>query len=413
MNACERYNITANNLSERHEASGPSQFFKQFSEQRGIDLTALRNHLEISHADYFVSIFSEGNKATPFAIDYFNARLKVGKIHNEINLPLKWFISAYAMFESIAERKLRRRYPHRPVLRRRGLMALKKAFNYDIQAISDAFFIDLLDTLGIDTAQVLEAGGDKDIAEQLPQLKKTMPKRLKRLGQMSQSLLQGSQQLSQSSHTLEQQAQSQTASLQRTASAIGQITQSLKHSGENAKRASTIATEGGTNTSGNRDNSVLETMEQLSESSSDITNISGLIEEIAFQTNLLALNAAVEAARAGTHGRGFAIVANEVGELAKRSSKAANEIKHLIENSATRVAAGVNSVGEIAEMIRNIADSTSEQGLAIDDIVEAMDQADQSTQQNQEQVGKIVQLADQLSQQSDEVADIVSVFKLR
>ena len=448
MDACKIYNIDAANLAARREAicldkraierlgklegwatnaapsiakefydhqfssAGPSAFFKQFCEQRGMALDALRHHLEVSHAEYFVSIFREANKANPFGTDYFNTRLHVGKIHNEINLPLKWFLSAYVMFEILAERKLRRRYPHRPAMRRNSLMALKAVFNYDIQAISDSFFVDLLDTLGIDTAQVLSSGGNKDIAEELPLLKKTLPARLNRLGQMSQSLLQGSRDLAKRSQDLEEQTQTQKASLEETAAAITQITDSAMQSSENAKRAREIATVGSDSATSKHNHSVIETMRQLSDSSSDISKITALIEDISFQTNLLALNAAVEAARAGTHGRGFAIVANEVGELAKRSSDAAKDIKRLIEESSSRVNAGVSSVGDLAEMINQIADASAEQSSSIREIGLAINQVDGSTQANSEQVDGIAQLAQHLTQQSDEVADIVSVFKV-
>lgn len=448
MDACEIYNIDAANLAARREAicldkraiarlgkleswaaqtapsiarefykhqfssTGPSAFFKEFCDQRGMTLDALRHHLEVSHADYFVSIFREANKPEPFGTDYFNTRLHVGKIHNEINLPLKWFLSAYVMFEMQAERKLRRRFPHRPAMRRQALMALKSVFNYDIQAISDSFFVDLLDTLGIDTAQVLSSGGHKDVAEQLPLLKQTLPARLNRLGQMSQSLLQGSRDLAERSRDLEEQTQTQTASLEETAAAISQITDSAKQSSENAKRARDIATVGSDGTAGKHNHSVIETMRQLSDSSGDISNITVLIEDISFQTNLLALNAAVEAARAGVHGRGFAIVANEVGELAKRSSNAAKDIKRLIEESSSRVNAGVSSVGDLAEMINQIADASNEQSNSIHEIGLAINQVDGSTQANSAQVDAIAQLAQHLTQQSDEVADIVSVFKV-
>lgn len=448
MDACEIYNIDAANLAARREAicldnrsiarlgklenwaaqvapdiakdfynhqfssAGPSAFFKEFCDQSGMTLNALRQHLEVSHADYFVSIFREANKSEPFGTGYFNTRLHVGKIHNEINLPLKWFLSAYVMFEMLAERKLRRRYPHRPAMRRQALMALKSVFNYDIQAISDSFFVDLLDTLGIDTAQVLSAGGNKDIAEQLPLLKRTMPGRLNKLGKMSQSLLQGSRDLAERSRHLEEQTQTQTASLEETAAAITQITDSAKQSSENAKRAREIAMVGSDGSMGKNNCSVIETMRQLSDSSGDISAITGLIEDISFQTNLLALNAAVEAARAGVHGRGFAIVANEVGELAKRSSKAAQDIKHLIETSSSRVNEGVNSVGELADMINQIANASNEQSNSIHEISLAINQVDGSTQANSAQVDAISQLAQHLTQQSNEVADIVSVFKV-
>jgi len=447
MNGCEEHNITPANLAARREAilldekaiatlaslepwarqagpriarqfydhqfraSGPNGFFTEFCQSRGMSKEALRSHLEKSHGDYFVSIFKEAKKTNPFCQQYFNDRMHVGKIHNEIDLPMKWFLSAYVMFEILAERHLRKRYPHRPIMRRKALMALKSVFNYDTQAISDSFFIDLLDTLGIKTDQVLTSP-NKDTAEQLPSLKSTIPTRITALGQMSKQLLEGSHQLAQSSRNLESQSKSQAESLEKTAAAIIQITTTVKHTSESANRVRDITTTSAEAGGSNQSLSVVATMEQLSESSKDISNITGLIEDIAFQTNLLALNAAVEAARAGEHGRGFAIVAAEVGELAKRSSKAAQEIKQLITNSAGNVEAGVKSVGQVAKMINQIADSSNEQSQAIEEISIAINQADSSTQMNASQVDVIVRLAEQLSNQSDEVADIVSVFKV-
>lgn len=446
MNGCDEHNITSGNLAQRREAiclderairtlanlepwaraagpqisklfydhqlrcSGPSAFFQKFCDNRGMSLQQLRSHLETSHADYFVSIFREAGKAQPFGQEYFNSRLKVGKIHNEINLPMKWFLSAYVQFEFIAEKQLRKRFPHRPLMRRKAMAALKSVFNYDIQAISDSFFADLLDTLGIETSRVMN-NPEKDLSEQLPLLKETIPERIRSLGRMSKLLLDSSHQLAESSRTLESQTTSQAESLEKTAAAIVEITATVKQTSDSANKARDITAEGGSANGIRSRQSVVDTMQQLSESSDNISNITGLIEDIAFQTNLLALNAAVEAARAGEHGRGFAIVASEVGELARRSSSAAQEIKQLISDSSVSVEAGVSSVTEIAEMIKQIAHSSSEQSQAIEEISLAINNADSSTQLNANQVDVVVRLANQLSNQSDEIVDIVSVFK--
>lgn len=140
----------------------------------------------------------------------------------------------------------------------------------------------------------------------------------------------------------------------------------------------------------------VDAMQRIEQSSDQIANIIGVIDEIAFQTNLLALNAGVEAARAGEAGKGFAVVAQEVRELAQRSAQAAKEIKGLIQNSSVEVAGGVKLVSETGEALRAIetyivtinqhmdaiALSSREQAVGLAEVNTAVNQMDQVTQQN-------------------------------
>ena len=137
-------------------------------------------------------------------------------------------------------------------------------------------------------------------------------------------------------------------------------------------------------------------MSAIDHSSQEISNIIGVVDEIAFQTNLLALNAGVEAARAGDAGRGFAVVASEVRALAKRTADAAKDIKRLISQSLTQVATGVNHVNETAHVLERITDNMSEicgqvaqiassareQAIGISEINLAIGEMDRFTQQN-------------------------------
>jgi methyl-accepting chemotaxis protein len=167
-------------------------------------------------------------------------------------------------------------------------------------------------------------------------------------------------------------------------------------------------------------------MARIEESSRKISDIIGVIDEIARQTNLLALNAAVEAARAGDAGRGFAVVASEVRSLAQRSSQAAKDIKDLITNSNGQVREGVELVNqagtaltEIVESIRSVADvvaeiasASAEQSTGIDQINRALTQMDEVTQQNSALVEENAATAKTLEHQSVAMDERVAFFKL-
>ena len=171
---------------------------------------------------------------------------------------------------------------------------------------------------------------------------------------------------------------------------------------------------------------VVATMNEISASSRRISDITSVIDAIAFQTNMLALNAAVESARAGEHGRGFAVVASEVGTLARRASDAAKEIKTLIAESAARVESGsrqadaagksmndiVAQVERVNQLVSEISSASIEQSSGIDQVGEAVKQLDQITQQNAALVEESAAAAESLKQQAAQMAGTVSVFRL-
>ncbi len=214
----------------------------------------------------------------------------------------------------------------------------------------------------------------------------------------SGAITSAANEIAQGNADLSQRTEEQASSLEETASSMEEMTSTVKQSAENAIEANQLsdkaqdkAVQGGEVVS-----RAVAAMDEINTSSKKISDIIGVIDEIAFQTNLLALNAAVEAARAGEQGRGFAVVAGEVRNLAQRSAGAAKEIKELIRDSQNKVGDGtqlvnesgetlkdiVDAVEKVSSMMREISEAAQEQTSGIDQVNTAVSEMDDMTQQN-------------------------------
>ncbi len=218
------------------------------------------------------------------------------------------------------------------------------------------------------------------------------------VGSASEQILSGSKEIHTVVDGLASRNEQQAAAVEETAAAVSETTSAMKSASDRARDASGLVATARDNAekSGEVVRNAIDAMGKIEESADKITDIIGVIDEIAFQTNLLALNAGVEAARAGDAGKGFAVVAQEVRELAQRSSSAAKEIKELIDTSGGHVKAGatlvnetgsvleaiVSQVSEINDHIGSISGSANEQAIGLQEINEAVNNIDQGTQHN-------------------------------
>ena len=238
----------------------------------------------------------------------------------------------------------------------------------------------------------------------------------------------GTSEITQAADDLSRRTEQQAASLEQTAAALDEITATVRRTAEGAKQARAVVSKTKTDAehSGEVVRQAVAAMGGIEQSSQQISQIIGVIDEIAFQTNLLALNAGVEAARAGDAGRGFAVVASEVRALAQRSAEAAKEIKALISASAQQVGSGVKFVGETGEALSRIvaqvaeinsavveiASAAQEQATGLAEVNTAVNQMDQVTQQNAAMVEQSTAASHALAGEADELARLMGRFQL-
>jgi methyl-accepting chemotaxis protein-1 (serine sensor receptor) len=282
-----------------------------------------------------------------------------------------------------------------------------------------------------DLGQRIDVGGSDEVGKLLQGLAQMQTSLAQVFGSIRQSALgvaASSAEIAQGNMDLSDRTENQASALEETSSSMEQLGSQVQHNADNAElanklslEASNVALRGGEVVA-----QVVDTMKGINESSRKISDITGVIDSIAFQTNILALNAAVEAARAGEQGRGFAVVASEVRSLAGRSADAAREITRLINASVERVEHGtalvdhavvtmtevVTSISRVTQIMGEISAASRQQAVGVSQVCEAVSQMDQFTQQNAALVEQSAAGANELRSQAREMVDAVAVFNL-
>ena len=278
--------------------------------------------------------------------------------------------------------------------------------------------------------QNVKIRSDKDLfsislASMIDQINETLSQVKATVGQVAD----GSKQVAGASQSISEGATESAASLEEITSSMTEIGSQSKASAENSTQASTLAeaTASAAKTGQGRMQEMTSSMEQITANAEETQKIIKTIDDIAFQTNLLALNAAVEAARAGRHGKGFAVVAEEVRNLAARSAKAARETAELIEDSNSKIGAGVKvseqtasalqeineNIEKTTDLVSEIASASKEQSQGVSEVTTGLSQVDDVVQKSTANSEELASSAEELSSQARSLQELISRFTLK
>jgi methyl-accepting chemotaxis protein len=430
----------AADLTDHHfQFAATADLFRAYAAERRIALDAFRAEWQSDRATHWRRIFAEPDQPRPFGIEYFVKLLEAGSAYNRANLPMKWYLGRYTAYLDAVRRQLHGNPPQIARERggRRGLLrradagvdplvlaeaerALGIIFNYDLQAITDAFYFDTFATMGVDLDGIRTRAADQDLSDCGVELKSTVHESMRLFIDSSHSVheifAQVRDNVDQTTHAMvgiaaassevAQGAERQAMMLQRSRELADEVSTATVRAQELSEQGVEAA---------GKANSVMQRVRvsgqeaqtgigELARKSSEINGILETITGIANQTNLLALNAAIEAARAGEHGRGFAVVAEEVRKLAEESGGSADTIAELVKEIQQEIDRVVDLVQQAAQLADQGVESSERAQQAFAEIGEAIGEISQSVGGMTETTTEIATVAEQSSASAEEMS---------
>ncbi len=437
--ATEVADAVAADVTDHHfGVTATAEFFRAYAAEKGVGLEALRGEWQAARAAHWRRIFAEPEQPQPFGIAYFATLLEAGAAYNRVNLPMKWYLGRYPAYLDAVRRQLHGNPPsialgpgRRGLLRRSDAgidpavlaeaeRAIGIVFNYDLQAITDAFYFDTFATMGVDLSGIHGRGARHDLSDRGSELKSTVHESLRLFIDSSQNMhelfahVRGN--VEQTTHAMNgiaaasgevaQGAERQAMMLQRSRELADEVSAATVRAQELSGQGVEAAGEA---------NAVMQRVrvsgqeaqagiDELARKSTEIGGILETITGIANQTNLLALNAAIEAARAGEHGRGFAVVAEEVRKLAEESGGSATTIGELVKEIQQEIDRVVNLVQQAAQLADHGVERSELAQQAFAEIGDAIADISESVGGMTETSTEIATVAEQSSASAEEMS---------